>query len=178
MQVSRFWGHIGDVWMSPSPPLMPVAEAIELFAQDWCFWGSYNCFRNQAPSTITPAPGTLWSSWNGSWSLGCDESSGLTPAGACACSSGGIWGLILPHKDLLGAASPWGGTVEDSFPWESWVCAVFRWWGDEPWHRCGPCGLRGIWLLLEGIESVVELLQMAWPEGTEEHGMPRQGSLF
>lgn len=61
----------------------------------------------------------------------------------------------------------------------SWARALCRWRRDElAVAQMWPLQARGIWLLLEGIESVVGLLQMARPEGTEEHGMPRQGSLF
>lgn len=92
---------------------------------------------NQAPSSITPAPGTLWSSWNGAWSLGCDESSGLTRAGACARSSG-PWGLTLPPgtRGGLGRGLPVlreGLWERGLFLWELDPCSgLRRWRRDEP----------------------------------------------
>lgn len=95
---------------------------------------------NQAPSSITPAPGTLWSSRKGSCSLGCDESSGFSPAGACACSSGGIWGPILPPGTCWGLPVPGECGL---FPWESWVCALCRWRGMSPGTDVAPAGPGG-----------------------------------
>lgn len=92
-----------------------------------------------------------------------------SPCWSLCLQLGGIWGLQVLREAL------WKCGL---FPW-SWVGAWSRWRREElAMAQMWPLQARGDLAPSEGIGCAVELLQMARPEGTQEHGMPRQGSLF
>lgn len=141
MQVPGCWGHIGfgcldvpntgRVWLSPPglPSRLQPEPSSSLVGTGAAVakWG-----RSRTPSSITPAPGTLWSSWNGSWSLRGDESLGspvLEPVPAAQVEFGGQSSPQGP----AGGCQSWGrdsGSVSLSLG--SWERALRRWSGDEP----------------------------------------------